>query len=42
MGSLGDVDHYVPLAFAVFLAGCQEVRDTNIHHQLQDDLLEHL
>jgi hypothetical protein len=36
------VDHQVPPAFAPFLAMRQEIRDTTIHHQLQDDLVDHL
>jgi hypothetical protein len=31
----------VPVAFAIFLAMCQEIRDANTHSQLQDDLVEH-
>jgi hypothetical protein len=41
-GSLANVDHQVPAAFAVFLAMRQEIRDVNTHSQLQDDLVEHL
>jgi hypothetical protein len=32
----------VPAAFVAFLAMHQEIRDANIHSQLQDDLVEHL
>jgi hypothetical protein len=42
MDPLADVDHHMPLAFAAFLARRQEVRDTNTHHQLQNNLVEHL
>jgi hypothetical protein len=42
IGPLADVDHNVPPAFAAFLVRRQEVRDFNTHHQLQDDLVEHL
>jgi hypothetical protein len=42
MDPLVDVDHNVPPAFAAFLARRQEVRNSNTHHQLQDDLVEHL
>jgi hypothetical protein len=35
------VDHHVPAAFAAFLAMCQEIGDTNIHSQLQDNLVKH-
>jgi hypothetical protein len=31
----------VSAAFAAFLAMCQEIRDANIHSQLQDDLVKH-
>jgi hypothetical protein len=41
-GPLANVDHQVPAAFAAFLAMRQEIRDTNTHSQLQDDLVEHL
>jgi hypothetical protein len=40
--SLANVDHQVPAAFAAFLAMRQEIRDTNTHSQLQDDLVEYL
>jgi hypothetical protein len=42
IGSFADIDHDVPLAFAAFLTMTQEVRDTNTHHQLQDDLVQHV
>jgi hypothetical protein len=41
-GPLADVDHQVPAAFATFLAKRQELRDSNTHQQLQNDLIEHL
>ena len=41
-GPLAAVDHQVPAAFAAFLARRQEIRDTNTHNQLQEDLVDHL
>jgi hypothetical protein len=42
MGPLADVNHNVSPAFTAFLTRRQEVRDSNTHHQLQYDLVEHL
>jgi hypothetical protein len=41
-GPLANVDHQEPAAFAAFLAMRQEIRDSNTHSQLPDDLVEHL
>jgi hypothetical protein len=41
-GPLATLHQQVPAAFAVFLAMRQEIRDANIHSQLQDDVVEHL
>ena len=41
-GPLADVDHQVPADFADFIAMHAKIRDTNIHQQLQNDLIEHL
>ncbi|KAK1618171.1 hypothetical protein QYE76_023688 [Lolium multiflorum] len=39
---LGKVDHELPADFADFLAMHAEIRDSNVHDQLQADLVEHL
>jgi hypothetical protein len=41
-GPLATLDQHVPTVFATFLVMHQEIRDANTHHQLQDDLVEHL
>ena len=42
-GPLANVDHQVPAgAFAAILARRQEIRHNATHHQLQNDLVEHL
>jgi hypothetical protein len=37
-----EVDHELPVDFADFLAMHTEIRDNNVHDQLQADLLEHM
>ena len=41
-GPLAEVDHELPADFADFLAMHAEIRDSNVHDQLQADLVEHL
>ncbi|KAK1663445.1 hypothetical protein QYE76_051604 [Lolium multiflorum] len=41
-GPLAEVDHELPADFANFLAMHAEIRDSNVHDQLQADLVEHL
>ena len=41
-GSLAQVDHEVPATWTNFLTMRQEIRDSNVHLQLQRDLVEHL
>ena len=41
-GSLAEVDHEVSTDFADFLVMHAEIRDTNVHDQLQHDLVDHL
>ncbi|KAK1610095.1 hypothetical protein QYE76_033768 [Lolium multiflorum] len=41
-GPLAEVDHELPADFADFLAMHAEIRDSNVHEQLQADLVEHL
>ena len=41
-GSLAQVDHDVPASWANYLTMRQEIRDSNVHLQLQRDLVEHL
>jgi hypothetical protein len=38
-GSLVNVDHQVPAAYAAFLGMRQKIRDANTHSQLQDNLV---
>ena len=42
VGPLADVDHQVPAEFADFLAMHGEIRDRDMHFQLQADLIKHL
>ena len=42
VGPLAHVDHQVPAEFADFLAMHGEIRDRDMHFQLQADLIEHL
>jgi hypothetical protein len=39
---LAVVDHQVPATWVAFLNMRQEIRDPQVHQQLQDDLMEHL
>ena len=41
-GPLAAVDHQVPVAWAAFLNMRQEIRDPQVHQELQHDLVEHL
>lgn len=41
-GPLAEVDHELPADFTDFLAMHAEIRDNNIHEQLQNDLVEHM
>ena len=41
-GPLAEVDHDVPADFADFVDMHAEIRDSNIHEQLQNDLVEHM
>ena len=41
-GPLAEVDHDVPADIVDYLARHAEIRDTNVHDQLQSDLVEHL
>ena len=41
-GSLAQVDHQLPATLTAYLNMCQEIRDPRVHHQLQQDLVEHL
>ena len=39
---LAQVDHEVPATWAKYFTMRQEIRDSNVHLQLQKDLVEHL
>jgi hypothetical protein len=41
-GPLADIDHQVSSSSDGLLAMCEEIRDLATHHQLQDDLVDHL
>ena len=41
-GPLAEVDHEVPADIVDYLVRHAEIRDTNVHDQLQSDLIEHL
>ena len=41
-GPLVEPDYQVPPTWAAFIAMRQEIRDSAMHQQLQDDLVEHL
>ena len=41
-GPLTQVDHQVPAPWAAFLTMRQEIRDLQVHQELQHDLVEHL
>ena len=39
---LAEVDHQLPATWTAYLSMRQEIRDPQVHHQLQKDLIEHL
>ncbi|KAK1683854.1 hypothetical protein QYE76_044702 [Lolium multiflorum] len=41
-GPLAQPNHQVPTSWAAFIAMRQEIRDSTMHQQLQDDLVEHI
>jgi hypothetical protein len=41
-GPLAVVDHQISTVFVDFLAMHEEIHDEAVHHQLQNDLIEHL
>ena len=41
-GPLAQVDHQLPATWTAYLNMRQEIRDPQVHHQLQKDLIEHL
>ena len=41
-GPLAEVDHQLPATWTAYLSMRQEIRDPQVHHQLQQDLIEHL
>ena len=41
-GPLAKVDHQLPATWTAYLSMRQEIRDPQVHHQLQQDLVEHL
>ena len=41
-GPLADVDHEVSATWTNYLTMRQEIRDSNVHLQLQKNLVEHL
>ena len=41
-GPLAEVDHQLPATWTAYLSMRQEIRDPQVHHQLQKDLIEHL
>ena len=41
-GPLAQVDHQLPATWTAYLSVRQEIRDPQVHHQLQQDLIEHL
>jgi hypothetical protein len=42
VGPLAEVDHELPADFANFLVMHAEIRDNNVHDQLQADLVQYL
>ena len=40
--ALAEVDHQLPTTWTAYLSMRQEIRDPQVHHQLQKDLIEHL
>jgi hypothetical protein len=41
-GPLVQPNHQVPVSWAAFITMRQEIRDSTMHQQLQDDLMEHI
>ena len=41
-GPLAQVDHQLPATWTAYLNMRQEIRDPQVHYQLQQDLVEHL
>ena len=41
-GPLAEVDHQLPVTWTAYLSMRQEIRDPQVHHQLQQDLVKHL
>ena len=41
-GPLAQVDHQLPATWTAYLSMHQEIRDPQVHQQLQQDLVEHL
>ena len=41
-GPLAVVDHQIPADWTTYLNMRQEIRDQQVHHQLQQDLVDHL
>jgi hypothetical protein len=41
-GPLAQPNHQVPTSWVAFIAMRQEIRDSTMHQQLQDDLVEHI
>ena len=41
-GPLAEVHHQLPATWTAYLSMRQEIRDPQVHHQLQQDLIEHL
>ena len=41
-GPLAQVDHQLPAAWTAYLSMRQEIRDPQVHHQMQQDLIERL
>ena len=41
-GPLAEVDHQLPTTWTAYLSMRQEIRDPQVHQQLQKDLIEHL
>ena len=41
-GPLAQVDHQLSATWTAYLSMCQEIRDPQVHQQLQQDRVEHL
>ena len=41
-GPLAEVDHQLPATWTAYLSMRQEIRDPQVHEELQQDLMEHL